>query len=160
MNIVPTNIPYNYDILISNLKTFLHDYPFLESNFIGYSVLGNPIPYIKLGNGSKEVFYCGSFHANEWICSVLLMKFIEDYCDSYINNSTIYSCNAKELFNSTSIYIVPMVNPDGVNLVTNNIKNIDVYNFAKSIANNYPSIPFPSGWKANIDGVDFINFHL
>lgn len=84
-------------------------------------------------------------HANEWITSTLLMKFIEDYCISYTLDSKLYNYSIKNLFKSTSIYIIPMVNPDGVDLVTGNIsKNSNAFLAVKTICNNFPDIPFPS----------------
>lgn len=155
MAIVKTNINYTYDIMISNIYELNTLYPFLQVQIEGFSVLGKPIPAIRLGHGSKHVFYAGSFHANEWITSVLLMKFIEDYSISYVNNSMLFGYKVRNLFNSCSIYIMPMVNPDGVNLVTGYYGlNTDVYNSFKNISLKYPSIPFPSGWKANFNGVD------
>lgn len=155
MSIVSTNVFYNYDVLVNNINLLKSTYPFLYVSSIGNSVLGNSIFYIKIGTGKKEVFYNASFHANEWITTPLLMKFIEDFCISYSNNSDIYGYSAKDIFESVSIYIVPMVNPDGVNLVTRNLAfNSNSYNYAKDIASNYPNIPFPNGWKANIEGVD------
>ena len=83
------------------------------------------------------------------------MKFLSDYCYCYVNDLEIYGFSAINLFNTTSLYIIPMVNPDGVNLVTKTFPyNSWAYNFARNIAYNYPDINFPDGWKANIRGVD------
>ena len=161
MNIVSTNIPYNSNILRQNLSLLLRRYPFLNVQTVGNSVLGKPIYAIKLGRGSKSVFYSASFHANEWITTPILMKFIEDYCIAYVNRANLYGYPIRNLFYSTSIYIIPMVNPDGVDLVTGNIAVSDYsYQKALNIANEFPSILFPDGWKANLNGESLINFHL
>ena len=155
MNIVPTNVLYNSSILRENLTLLNHTYPFLNIQVVGNSILGKPIYVIKLGKGPNKVFYSGSIHANEWITSVLLMKFIENYCDAYISNGSLYGYPIKQLFNSATIYIMPMVNPDGVDLVNGNInQNPTSYRNAVTISSRFPDIPFPSGWKANINGVD------
>ena len=158
LSIVYTDVPYNSNILSFNIYELLKAYPFLNIEVIGNSVLGKPIYSIKLGRGKKKVFYSASIHGNEWITSIVLMKFIEDYCNSYINKSYLYNQYIPDLFNSTSIYITPMLNPDGVDLVTNNIlQSSSAYAKAIHISSSFPDIPFPSGWKANINGVDFKN---
>ncbi|MBR2289698.1 MAG: peptidoglycan-binding protein [Clostridia bacterium] len=154
-SIVPTNISYTSDILDMNVLAMQVVYPFLEFGTIGQSVLGRPLRYIRFGKGSHEVFYNASFHANEWINTPLLMKFLEILSKSYVNNLNVFGYPAKYLFENTSLYIVPMVNPDGVDLVTGNYpENSEILQNTKRISQNYPDIPYPSGWKANIVGTD------
>ena len=154
-DVVPTNMAYTYELMQMNITTLKKVYPFLVVGNIGKSVLGKSIPYLKIGNGYKEVMYLASIHANEWITAVLLMKFIENFCRAFVQNSNIYEHNARDVFSHVSIYIVPMVNPDGVDLVTGAInKNSQEYRNFKKISNNFPEIPFPDGWKANANGVD------
>lgn len=154
-NVVNTQVSYSSEILEKDIRNLKLIYPFLEVGEIGKSVLNKSLPYIKIGNGNKKVFYSAAFHANEWITSLVLMKFLEEYAKAFVENKNIFGYNAQALYYTTSLYIVPMVNPDGVDLVTGSIKNVeDAYKNAVQIANNFPEIPFSDGWKANINGVD------
>jgi len=152
---VPTTIPYTYDILTLNLKSILNKYTFISSGSIGDSVMGKGIPYIKLGNGQKQLLYVAGTHANEWICSPILMKFVEEYAIAYASGGKVFDRFAKDIYNIATIYIIPMLNPDGIDLVTGTLdKSSNEYLNASRIARNYPNIRFPDGWKANIQGID------
>lgn len=61
---------------------------------------------------------------------------------------------AAELFEEYRLFLVPLVNPDGVDLVNGLHTDGGYYRRAQQIASDYPAIPFPSGWKANIEGID------
>lgn len=153
--IVPTNISYTSTLLAFIVEGLRARYPFLVAGSIGNSVMGRPLYSLAIGDGPKEVFYNASHHANEWITTPLLLKFLEEYSEAYVTNGTIFNIQASELYNSARLYIVPMVNPDGVDLVTGGIApGMQAYERARVMAQSYPAIPFPSGWKANISGVD------
>lgn len=158
-NVVPTDISYTYNTLNMNILALRTIYPFLILGTIGNSVLGKTIPYIRIGRGKKQVLYNASIHANEWITSVLLMKFVENFCKAHVMDRYIFGYRSRDLFEECSLYIVPMVNPDGVDIVTGYLgPGNEIYEATKKIADRYPEIPFPSGWKANIKGVDFKNY--
>ncbi|MBO5479206.1 MAG: hypothetical protein J6A04_05900 [Clostridia bacterium] len=155
MSIVSTNIPYSSSIFYRNLQDLLKTYPFLKSQTIGYSVLGKPIRVITVGTGKREVFYNAAFHANEWITSPVLMKFIEDISNAYVSDSRLFGYSIRELLDEVTIHLCPMVNLDGVDLVTGFLPSTSsAYISAREIASSYPDIPFVDGWKANINGVD------
>ena len=62
LNIVPTNISYSSSILNHNINSLKSLYPFLEIISSEKSILCKDIPVIKIGNGSKEVYYSASIH--------------------------------------------------------------------------------------------------
>lgn len=150
-NIIKTNKNYTYDILKNDLKFLNYEYNFFNINSIGKSTLNEDIYYIKLGNGSRKLFINASHHANEWITSLVTMMFIEKYLKLYKNKENYKGRNIEELWNRTSLYIVPMVNPDGVNLCLKD-KNILENNLYKNIWEKY--VDKLDNWKANIRGVD------
>lgn len=153
IDIVFDDIDYTYDILERQIQGLRARYPFLEVGTIGRSVLGKNIYYILLGRGTREVTYNAAHHANEWITTPLLMKFVENYAKAYSVRGNIRGYSIPQIYNQARIYVIPMVNPDGVDLVTYwpNYTN-PAYQQAARL--NTSGLPLPRVWKANIRGVD------
>lgn len=152
--ITKTDVPYTSRLNAETIQALKIRYPFMEIGSIGTSVLGTQIPYMKLGSGAKKVFYSGSIHANEWLTAPILLKFAEDVAEAYRVERPLNGVNVGRLLQRVTLYLVPMVNPDGVDLVNNAITEANVLRSTEQIAANYPEITYPSGWKANINGVD------
>lgn len=153
--VVPTDQPFTSELLALCIQGLTARYPFLSHRVLTTTAYGRPVSLLKIGQGNRSVLYNASHHANEWITTPLLMKFLEDYAVAISENKSIGGLDAARLFRSTQLYMVPMVDPDGVDLVTGAIApGSEEYAAAEMIAAFYPSIPFPDGWKANLRGVD------
>ncbi len=150
--VVLTDIPYTSQTLQRNLEGLKARYPFLKRGTVGRSVNGREIPYLILGNGRKKVGYNASHHANEWITTPVLMKFTEQMCRAYALGVSLGGFDIRRLWEEVTFVIVPMVNPDGVDLVTGEYApGSKEYNAARALNTD---LPFPDGWKANLQGTD------
>jgi g-D-glutamyl-meso-diaminopimelate peptidase len=153
LDVVYTNIDYTYDIMKRDLEGLKARYPFIQVASAGKSELGKELYYVKLGNGPNKVFYNGAHHGIEWITSVLLMKFIENFSKAYASGQKIEGYNVQDIWNKSSIYVMPMVNPDGVDLVLNGLNRSNPY-YDDLIVWNDGSMDFSKTWSANNRGVD------
>lgn len=153
-DIVPTNIRYVWELISYIIDGMKVRYPFIETGNIGKSIMGKDLFYIKIGTGPVEVMYNATHHGNEWITTPLLLKFVEEYAKAYEDDGEISGKSAKELFETKTLYIIPCVNPDGMDVVNGGLPVGEFYNNVLAISKNYPQIPFPDGWKANVAGVD------
>jgi len=151
--VVLENERYLSSELLRDIKKLREIYPFIKVNTIGRSVLGHPLTEIRLGNGKRTIHINAAFHANEWITTMVLMAILNDYLLSLSNSKPLRGINMLPFYNSVVLSIVPMVNPDGVDLVlqgpADRIKN-EVVHLNKG-SNDF------TGWKANIRGVDLNN---
>lgn len=142
---------YDYNEMTADLLSLLKNYHYLRIGGIGKSVLDKDIPVIRWGEGDCRVLLCGAHHGNEWITSLLLMRFAEILCKEL-------ECENEEitdLYSEASYYIIPMLNPDGVNLSIHGLnEEISDDIRAKLINANDGSEDFKGKWQANIRGVD------
>ena len=155
MAIVPTDIPMTSELCEQTIRKLLDTYPFLESETLTTSAFGRPVQTLKIGDGERQVLFSAAHHANEWITTPLLLKFAEELAQAIAQDGELYGVPARTIARNTTIHLVPMVNPDGVDLVTGATPLETVaYETARGISDDFPDIPFPEGWKANLLGVD------
>ncbi|MCL2527167.1 MAG: M14 family metallocarboxypeptidase [Defluviitaleaceae bacterium] len=141
-SIVPVNIPFTPDVFEECVSCLAVKYPCMDVTVIGTSRKGYPIYSLVLGYGPVSYMYNAAHHANEWITAVLLTRFAED-CAKEIYPMWQSWAGGKQpnepgpqssWYERVTLHLVPMVNPDGVEMVAG--------------GTGY------DGWKANACGVD------
>lgn len=90
-----------------------------DIKIVGYSVLNNPIYSIKIGNGSKKIFMWSQMHGNESTTT----KASFDLLNTLISGSLL----VKHILEACTIYIIPILNPDGAKAYTRiNANEVDL----------------------------------
>lgn len=146
-------IPYSSALIGYVVRGLAARYPTLAIGEFGRSVLGKPLWYLTLGSGEKCVFYNAAHHANEWITTPLLLTFCEQLCARLGDGGELGGQDIRALLRQVTLVLAPAVDPDGIDLVTGALSR-ERTDAAHTLAQNYPAIPFPSGWKASIRGID------
>lgn len=145
---------YSYADLSKDIKKMAKFYQdVMELSVMAKTADNNNVYCIRLGNANakNKILIQSTMHAREWLNSQLVMKMAERCCKYYYSgkyNGKAYS----KLFNKVCVYIVPMLNPDGV--------NISQYGLARIKSPSLRRLVKRLGrgsyrrWKANARGVD------
>jgi len=138
--------PYSfYDMLSDSIK-LAHIYRDLVSvRTIGFSVQKRALLLLTLGKGEKKALLCGSHHGREYLSSAYLMKMAEEYARLYRKGGQMDGYDVREVLGKVQLHIVPMVNPDGVEICRNG--------FGETQSARWKGTDHRI-WKANAAGVD------
>lgn len=131
------------------------EYPFVYVKTLTRSFFGRRVIALQLGEGARKVLITAGHHANETITTQAVWRFLFAYCAALRAGGSVAGCPARTLYGGSMAYFVPLVNPDGADLTAGACPpQSPEYRAAAAIAAQYPQLPFPDGWKANLRGVD------
>lgn len=140
---------YSYSDMLKDARTLNEKYPeFIELSSIGESEEGRDLTLILLGNQDAEIniMIQASIHAREFITTTVLMSQIDYMLKNLDAEYELTGITFRELLDKICFHIVPMSNPDGVEIVQSGI-----------ISPLYPgktsNIDLRQ-WKANAKGID------
>ena len=155
MAIVNTDVPMTSALCGETVERIVKTYPFCSVRQLTTTAFGRPVWSLTIGTGDRRVLYTAAHHANEWITTPVLLRFVEELASAMDAGGKLFGVEAQNIGKAATIHTVPMVDPDGVDLVTGAIEQGTLeYETARRLGDNYPNIPFPDGWKANLLGVD------
>ncbi len=109
------------------------------------SVIGNTrekrnIFCIEMGTGERCAVFAAAFHGLEYLTAAALIEFAKSFY------------KMPEYHKKLRLFVVPMVNPDGVDIAINGIDPKNPYH--RDIIKHTGIIDFTKVWQANASGVD------
>lgn len=143
---------YDYKKMCAELEAIVGEYEIAERGSIGKSVMGCGIECMIIGRGAKKLFICGAFHGLEYLTSALLTKFLREYAGKAERGEMFLGYDTGVLYENVTVLVVPMVNPDGVDIAVNGLDPREL--FHQKIIETVGIQDFSRVWQANVRGVD------
>lgn len=110
----------------SHLELLFTKMPNLQKEVIGFSVQKKPIYGIKFGNGSIRILMWSQMHGNESTTT----KALADLFKFLLSDEEV----STNILNKVSIFVIPILNPDGALQYTrNNANDIDLNRDAQEL---------------------------
>ncbi|MCM1246397.1 MAG: Ig-like domain-containing protein [Roseburia sp.] len=142
---------YSYEDMTKDLKNIAWKYRGKASlKSIGSSEDGRTIWCLRIGNPSagKKIVIDAGIHAREWLNPLMIVHKCEEILRQY--------ADYKGTLKSTCLYVVPMINPDGVTISQYGFGAIRSEKLRKICQKTKASA---RTWKANARGVN-LNFNF
>ena len=142
--------PMTSGAVLSMTRSLKNRYPFIQTAPVGHTLLGRPIMGIHIGNGHSPILFSAAFHGQEWLTSLVLLRFCEDICHALRYDKKLANIHIKSVFETRSVIIVPQVNPDGADIAICGSGSAGIYARAtRELGANTRGL-----WQANARGVD------
>lgn len=141
----------DYATLMRECETLSQKHASIRMEYLGNSLLSRRIPMLSFGKGEKSVLYVAGHHASEWLCGWVLLRFLYDIAECDTMGRCVFGQSVKTISENRRIYVVPILNVDGVELQIhgNDSRNPLIERLLR--ANGSPDF---THWKANARGVD------
>lgn len=147
---------YDYETMEKNLKQLAATYPqWMSVKSLGQTIDHRELYCAVIGNrkAKKQMVVTASIHAREYLNTMLVMEQMEQYLNNYQKKSSKIGMTYEKLFQKVCLYIVPMVNPDGVTISQYGPNGLHSKKLQKSVKKLLKGTSYKR-WKANAAGVD------
>lgn len=142
--------PPTYGRLTGKLRGLRERYSFLRLAPVGQSVVGRSLYAVTLGAAEPCTLFAGAFHAQEWLTCTLLVRFLEELCESIRQDVPFEGIRMREALADRGLAVIPMVNPDGVSIALEGAESAG--ELAESVRQMMRREE--RSWQANARGVD------
>ncbi|MDO4616971.1 MAG: M14 family zinc carboxypeptidase [Lachnospiraceae bacterium] len=154
---------YTYANMLTDTAVLLQLYPDLfTQDSIGVTADGRELVHYVVGNpaASKQIFINGAIHAREYLTFQLVMKQMCVYLQHVDQGDVWGSLTYRDMWDQVAIHVVPLVNPDGVQISQFGLDGIQnesirdgIYQLAANDGTDVTAY-YLDHWKANAVGVD------
>lgn len=146
---------YTYEEMECDIMELTQKYPdYMSSIPIGITYDARQVWEVVIGNPNAPhaIYIQAAIHGREWMNTWMLMEQIEDIMRNW-DTPLVEGVKLGNVFEQCAVYILPMVNPDGVTIsevgiegIRNEVLRMNLYQMQGAFN--------PARWKANAVGVD------